>query len=225
MVLHIISGGGVTLIGGTSYKINKGKTLINGTGQNITFQRKASDLNLGDTVHININSIKTAFTVVDKSHYDGIMLFANDIYTTMEWFHGWCAYYHYSNICNYLETTFLSYLPSYIVDNMPKFNVRDTINSHFIAYDTYVSPPALYHMGFETVQYPSSYELAWDYQGFKKELNSTYWALSQYRDASHCGIVKPDGSALSARDADDDFNQMSVYGVRPCFTISRDTLV
>ena len=38
MVLHIISGGGVTLIGGTSYKINKGKTLINGTGQNILFK-------------------------------------------------------------------------------------------------------------------------------------------------------------------------------------------
>ena len=52
MVLHIISGGGVTLIGGTSYKINKGKTLINGTGQNITFQKTVGTMPIGTKVKI-----------------------------------------------------------------------------------------------------------------------------------------------------------------------------
>ena len=115
--------GGKVLVNGTGYDIKNGKTLVNGTGYTVGFSVPINSLEIGTSVYMNVNGVRTEFLVVNKgipqssslydSSCDGVWLLMKDCYTTMKYqTSGSSSNYKTSAINSYLSTTFLGFLDS-----------------------------------------------------------------------------------------------------------------
>lgn len=85
---------GRVLIDGTGYSIKKGRTLIDGTGYDISFGTPVGELDVGTSVYVDVDGVRTEFLVVhqgnpDSTHYDvscsGTWVLMKDIYTLIKW--------------------------------------------------------------------------------------------------------------------------------------------
>lgn len=85
---------GRTRIDGTGYSIKKGRTLIGGTGYDISFGTPVGELDVGTSVYMDVDGVRTEFLVVhqgnpDSTHYDvscsGTWVLMKDIYTLIKW--------------------------------------------------------------------------------------------------------------------------------------------
>lgn len=83
---------GRTRIDGTGYSIKKGRTLIDGTGYDIGFGTPIEEFEIGTSVYLNIDGVRTELLIVnhgnpDSSVYtggDGMWVLAKDIYCLID---------------------------------------------------------------------------------------------------------------------------------------------
>ena len=207
--------------GGISRKVTKGFVGVAGIArQYFPSEQKASDLELGTEVYVTISGSRVPFIVVDNSHYTGIMLLAKNIYATMAFDSNGTLYFIQSDIFKWLNGTFYNSIGSVARARI----VNSTFCTNYSYRGDYkttckVFLPSMYNMGFRNLNIISYEGPNWDYQSFQSALGVTWWSMS--------ANVKGSGNAyyVLANGLDQHGSMENKRGIRPCFAISRDSII
>ena len=136
---------GAAQIDGTNYNIKKGRTLIGGACYDVSFGTPVSNLAVGDSVFMNVDSVLTEFLVVHKgiptrialnveydASCDGVWLVMKDIYTTRKFSSDNTLdnfEYSKSSMHTYVNNTFFGKL-----DSVAKSAIK-TVKLPYVDYD------------------------------------------------------------------------------------------
>ena len=207
--------------GGISRKVTKGFVGIDGIArQYFPSEQKASDLELGTEVYVTISGSRVPFIVVDKSHYTGIMLLAKNIYATMAFHSRYTLYFIQSDIFTWLNGTFYNSIGSVARARI----VNSTFCTNYSYRGDYTTRckvflPSMYNMGYSKLSIISYEGPNWDYRSFRYALGVTWWSMSaNVHGIGTAYYVLANGLAQYG-------NMEDERGIRPCFAISRDSII
>lgn len=119
------------MVGGTAYRIQKGRTLVEGTGYDITFRTPLSAYSEGDIVKIHENGYPVDFYVSKHDYESGLngygrtLVVRKDCYDNQEWDKGNVNAYARSDLDSWFNSTY---------KNMLDADIRSLIGATKIRY-------------------------------------------------------------------------------------------
>lgn len=121
---------GRALMDGTGYDASFGRTLIEGTGYDVLLEKFITELQVGDSVFLNVGGSPQEFLIVHHglpgkdydSSCDGAWLLMKDMYEKRAW-DSTDSDYENSDIHAYLNGTFLSMLDSHIAAQVKQVKI------------------------------------------------------------------------------------------------------
>ena len=239
---------------GTVYDIKKDRTLIGGTGYDITLPGigiRVSTLSVGQSVYMKVNGTAKEFIVVHQgkpsSLYDdscnGTWLLMKDIYEQRQWHSSEVNKLESSTIHSYLNSTFLNLFDSNIKDSIKQVKIPYRKNGGYSGTDQSGAN------GLSAkIFLPSGYEVGWttsDNDNFPQDgAKLSYFEAGTFTSANNKRIAKLNGFAanwwlrspyisysgyvwyiLSDGRYSSYYDVSYSYGIRPALILRSDALV
>lgn len=196
--------GGRTLVNGTGYTITGGRTLVNGTGYSISFGKPIGSLDIGSSVWVSVDGVRTEFLIVNQgkpgnsSLYadscDGTWLMMKDLYSTRQWHSSSVNDYENSAIHAYLNTQFLE-----SIDDKARAKIK-SVRIPYRAGSGYSTTTQTGLNGLSAFIFiPCAREVGFAFSGMPNDEGAilSYFSGTSIRDSDEKRIAKLNGSATS----------------------------
>ena len=235
--------GGKTLINGAGYSIAKGKAMVGGTVYEVMFGTPIGELEVGNSVFINLNGVSTEFLIVQQglpsSDYDssceGTWLLMKDCYESRVW-DSTNNDYENSDIHSYLNNTFVNLFDSDIMNTIKQVKIpyrqgsgkSNTVLCGSLGLSTKVFLLSLAEIGISSSYAPTIGTVLGYFNGAtnsrriaKLNESATYWWLRNPTNSGYDSVWQVNSGGF----IDYAYGSWELGSVRPCIILPFDILV
>lgn len=227
---------GRTRIDGTGYSIKKGRTLIDGTGYDIGFEVPAGELDIGTSVYMNVDGVRTEFLVVhqgtrstsqtNSATADGTWVMIKDIYTLSVYGSSW-PYTDKPTVAKYCINTFPGLLDSDILSLFQTVTIKAQYSSWSDLDCNFFIPSAAEITGSNAFDYFNGAEAA-KRIAYYNDVATAYWTRTAGSSGSSSDSTTPYVAIINeAGKSETKWNDMSSAkrGVRPVGVLSAEAII